>query len=331
MEKRKYRVAFTDHASFPDLSLQREILERVNAELVAGQAKTEDEVIEAARDADGLINQYAPITKKVIQSLDKCRVIARTGIGVDTIDVSAATEKGICVANVPDYCVEEVAEFAMALVFALAHKVILCNQSVRDGSWNDLTPKPKSTLKGKTVGILGFGKIGRALAQRAKCMDLRVISHDPYVPQSVMGRYGVIGVSLDELTEKADIISIHSPLTKDNFHLFGENQFRKMKRTALLVNTSRGPIIDEKALYEALKSGRLQGAALDVLEKEPPAMNNPLLSLNNVIITPHTAWYSEESFIRLSKTPAEEVARVLRGEWPKNLVNPQVKQKVQLR
>jgi len=178
---------------------------------------------------------------------------------------------------------------------------------------------------------LGFGKIGRALAQKAQCIGFRVVSHDPYTPEGTMERYEAGAVSLDELIEKSDIISIHSPLSKETFHLFGEPQFKRMKRTALLVNTSRGPIIDEKALYQVLSAGTIQGAALDVLEEEPPAPNHPLLSLNNVIITPHTAWYSEGSFIRLSERPAEEVARVLSGKWPKNLVNSEVKEKIQLR
>ncbi len=331
MGRKKCRVVFADHPDFPDLALQREILEKVDAQLVAGQAKTEDEVIEVAKDAHGIITQYAPFTRRVIKSLHHCKVIARTGIGVDTVDLEAATEKGICVANVPDYCVEEVAEFTMALIFTLNHKVILLNQSVRAGSWSHSGAKPKSLLKGKTLGILGFGKIGRALAQKAQCVGLRVLSCDPYAPEGVMKRCGVEAVSFNELIEKSDVVSIHSPLTKKTFHLLGATQFARMKKTALLVNTSRGPIVDEKSLHQALSTGKIQGAALDVLEEEPPAANSPLLNLNNVIITPHTAWYSEESFIRLSERPAEEVARVLGGRWPKNLVNSEVKETIQLR
>jgi len=318
----KFKVAITD-SDYEDHDIEEKILSSIGADLIKFQCKTEDDVIKYCKDADGLLNQYAPITKRVIENLQKTKIIVRCGVGVDNIDVEAATKKGILVANVI-YDVTDVADHAVSLILSLIRKIPWADRKVKKNIWDWKNMRPISRLKGKTVGIIGFGRIGRKVAQRLKGFEVEIIAYDPYVSMEVFNKYGVKRVDFENLISEADIITIHTPLTNETRHMIGEKEFKSMKRNAIIVNTSRGGVIDEKALYKALKEKWIAGAGLDVMEKEPPEKDNPILKLDNVIVTPHMAWYSENSFNEVRKIAAEEVARALTGQTPINLVNKNV-------
>jgi D-3-phosphoglycerate dehydrogenase len=320
VKNNRMKVVVTDY-DYPSLDLERKVLEEIEPEFVEAHCTTEGEVIATAKDADGMLNQYAPITKRVIKSLDRCKVICRYGVGVDNIDVQAATDRGIIVANVPDYCVDEVSTHAIALILACARKVPCLNTTVKKGKWDFTVGKPLFRSQGKVLGLFGLGRIGRVVAHKATGFNFRIIAYDPYISKV---NEKVELVSLSELLSNSDFISIHAPLTQKTKHSFGKAEFKAMKKDACLINTARGAIVDEVALYRALKEGWIAGAALDVMEKEPPDLDNPLLKLNNVIITPHISYYSEESYAELKTKAAQAVLDVLKGELPKAIVNPQV-------
>jgi len=319
MSNKKFKIIITD-CDHPSVEIERTILNEINPEFMLAHCTTEDEVIETARDADGIINQYAPITRRVIESLKRCKVIARYGVGVDNIDVEAATEYGIIVANVPDYCVDEVSTHTMALILACARGITLLDRKIRDKKWDFTLAKPLFRTQSKTLGLFGLGRIARMVAQKALGFGFKVIAFDPYVSEA---NSKIEMVTLKRLLPDSDFLSIHVPLTDETRHSFSENELRTMKKTAYLVNTSRGPIVDEKALYVALKEKWIAGAALDVMEKEPPDWEDPLLKLDNIIITPHISFYSEESYVELKTKVAESVRSVLQGELPRAMVNPQ--------
>ncbi len=308
---------------FPDLEPARRVLARVGAELQLAREATSDAILAVARDADALLVTYAKITAEMIRQMKRCRIISRFGIGVDNVDLAVATEMGIVVTKVPDYCIDEVSDHAMALLLALVRKVAFANARVQGGRWEMPSVVPIHRLRGTVLGLVGFGRIPQLVAPKAKAFGLQVIAFDPYIPANVMDRAGVTKVEFAELLQRSDYVSIHSPLSPETQHLFSTDAFRQMKPTAYLVNTARGPIVDEKALAEALDKKQLAGAVLDVVEKEPPS-NSPLLGRDNVILTPHTAFYSEESLLELQTKAAEEVVRVLSGEVPRNPVNPEV-------
>lgn len=322
----KFKVAITD-SGYESHDVEEEVLSRVGADLVRFQCRSEEEVIRYCGDADALLNTYAPITRRVIENLQKVRVIVRYGIGVDNIDIEAATERGIFVANVI-YDVTDIADHTIGLILSLMRKIPLADRSVKGGLWDWKVTCPIPRLKGKTVGIIGFGRIGRKVAQRLRGFEVKIISYDPYVPDDLFAEYCVEGVDFETLIRESDIITIHVPLTSETRHMIGEKEFRSMKRGAIIVNTSRGGVIDEQALYKALKEGWIAGAGLDVLEKEPPEKDNPLLKLDNVIVTPHMAWYSNDSLYEIRRKAAEEVARVLSGQIPINLVNREVLERI---
>ena len=320
MSNKRPKVVITD-CDHPFVEIERAILSEINPEFLLAYCNTEDEVIETARDADGIINQYAPITRRVIESLKRCKVIARYGVGVDNIDVEAATEYGIIVANVPDYCVDEVSTHTMALILVCARGITLLDRKRRDKKWDFTLAKPLFRTQGKTLGLFGLGRIAKMVAQKALGFEFKVIAFDPYVSEA---NSKIEMVALKRLLSDSDFLSIHVPLTDQTRHSFSENELRTMKKTSYLVNTSRGPIVDEKALYVALKEKWIAGAALDVMEKEPPDWEDPLLKLDNIIITPHISFYSEESYVELKTKVAESVRAVLKGELPRAMVNPQV-------
>jgi len=320
MSNRKPKIVITD-CDHPSIEIEREILSEIDPEFVLAHCNTEEEVIEVAKDADGIINQYAPITRKVIESLKRCKVIARYGVGVDNIDVEAATEHGIIVANVPDYCVDEVSTHAIALILASARGITLLDRKRREKKWDFTLVKPLFRTKGKTLGLFGLGRIAKIVAQKASGFGFKIIAYDPYVSKVDSG---IRLVEFSQLLSDSDFISIHSPLTNEARHLFGENELKKMKKTAYLINTARGPIIDERNLYVALKERWIAGAALDVMEKEPPDWENLLQKLDNLIITPHISFYSEESYVELKTKTAKAVLSVLKGGLPRAMVNPQV-------
>jgi D-3-phosphoglycerate dehydrogenase len=275
-----------------------------------------DDILAVARDADAVIVCYAQITAAVIAGLARCKVIGRTGLGVDNIDVPAAAARGITVTYVPDYCLREVSDHAMALLLALARKITFSNALVQAGRWEMPAVAPLRRLDGQVLGLLGFGNIPRALAPKAQAFGLKVIAHDPFVSADVFAARSVEGVSFDELLARADFLSVHAPLTPATRGLVNAAAFAKMKTGAMIVNTARGPLIDEAALIAALDSGRLGGAALDVVTTEPLPKDSPLLGRDNVILTPHTAYYSVESLQELQSKCATDVARVLSGEQP---------------
>ena len=313
------------------LEPERVELERVGARhVVLPRIEDEAELIDKAPDAAGLIIVDSPVTRRAMEAMERLKVVLRTGVGVDTIDVDAATELGIAVISVPDLWIREVANHAMALLLACNRRVFLLDSAVRSGDWLPIIPPPVGSVHGETLGIVGLGRIGRALATRAAAFELNLIAHDPYVPQDVFDKLGVESVSFDELLRRSDYVSIHSPRTEDTTHLFDEHAFKRMKPTAYLINTSRGPIVDQVALTHALEEGWIAGAGLDVLENEPPSADEPLLKMDNVILTPHSSYYSDAAVRQLPVRCGQEVARVLTGRMPRNLFNPKVLDKLPL-
>ena len=315
-----------------------ELLTKLGAEVEKTFCATEEELISACSEADAVIALGIRITLgyifslKVIENLNKCRLIALTGIGYDNVDIAAATEKGICVANVPYYCLEEVSDHAMALILACARKFYQLLPDIKRGKWSTQADylsalKPLHRLSGQTLGLIGFGNIARTLVPKARAFGFRIIAYAPHVPSILFETFKVESVELDKLLEESDFVSMHTALTSETKHMMGLKQFKKMKPTAYFINTARGELVDERALYAALSEGLIAGAGLDVLESEPPGRDNPLLKLSNVLITGHFAYYSEESREELFRWPWKEVARVLQGEWPQGLVNPQVKER----
>jgi D-3-phosphoglycerate dehydrogenase / 2-oxoglutarate reductase len=285
----------------------------------------EDELIGKARDADGLVISATPVTRNVMSALEGLKVVTRTGVGYDVIDVAAATELGVIVVNVPDIWVREVANHALALLLAWNRKIITLDRQVHAGAWGGGVPGPYTgSLHGETVGIVGLGNIGSAFARRVAAFETTVIAHDPYVDDARFKALGVERVSLEALAARSDYVSVHTLLNAGTRHLIGDAFFRRTKPTAILINTSRGPVVDERALYQALKDKRLAGAALDVWEREPVAADNPLLKLDNVIATPHAAYFSSPAVAQVPRRCGEEVARVLTGRRPLNVVNPEV-------
>jgi D-3-phosphoglycerate dehydrogenase len=316
------RLVAVSDSVFPNLDPARGVLSTIGAELVLAAEPTPDAILRVAANADGVLVTYAKITAEMIRQLTRCKVISRFGIGVDNVDVDAASKAGIVVTRVPDYCIDEVSDHAVALLLALARKVALANARVQRGLWDMPAVVPIHRLRGRVLGLVGFGRIPRLVAPKAKAFGLRVVAFDPYVPQAVFAEDGVERVEFDDLLKVADYISLHCPLMPETRHLMGDAAFQRMKPTAYLVNTARGPIIDEAALARALDAGQLAGAALDVLTEEPPGAS-PLFGRDNVIVTPHTSFYSEESLIELQTKAAQEVVAVLSGRPPRRPVNPQ--------
>ena len=316
-----FKVIFTDY-DYPSIDIEREVLSEIDCEIVELQTKDESRLANELTDADAVIVEYSPITSKVISNMQKCKVIARYGIGVDMIDLSAATAKNIPVCNVPDYCLDEVADHAMALILSLNRKIIKLNDSVKNGIWDVFSVgKPIYRLASQVLGLVGFGKIPQNLYIKAKPLFGKIIAYDPYLSQETINKFNLSIVTFYQLIRTSDYISIHCPLVEETKHLFRESQFQLMKPTSYIINTSRGSIINTTALYNALINKQIAGAALDVLEQEPPGMNNALLKLDNTIITPHASFYSESSIIELKRKAALAVLKVLKGENPINVVN----------
>jgi D-3-phosphoglycerate dehydrogenase len=321
----KAKVVLTDYV-WESVDVERKIIGDLG-ELLPLQTKKPEEFIAQAADCDALLNTYAgPITAEVMAKMPKCRIIARYGIGVDTIDLDAATAAGIIVTNNPTYCIEEVAEHAMALLLDSARKVAFYDRLVRSGLWAVPPGKPLYRLVGSTLGLVGFGNIARQVAMRAAAFGMKVVYADPFVKE---GQFKEPGrkVELDELYREADFISVHPPLTKDTRGMINDAAFGKMKPGAIIINCARGPVIDTAALVRALDGKKIAGAALDTTDPEPLPDPHPLRGRDNVIINPHVAWYSETAMVGLQAGAPNEVRRVLAGEWPVNVVNKAVKGK----
>lgn len=322
----KPKVVITDY-DYGNLDIERAILQAAGAEVVALQAKSEDDLIEAARDCSAIMNQYARVGARTIAAMQRCRVIARYGVGVDIVDVAAASAKGILVTNVRDYCTEEVADHAISLWLALARGLFPYDRATHQGIWRWQSAAPLHRLRGQVVGIVSFGKIGQAIAARARGFGVDLVVYDPYLPPGAAEAQGARAVTKAELLALSDVLMMQVPMTPETRHFLTEADFRAMKPTAYVVNTGRGPTIDNQALHRALTEGWIAGAGLDDPEEEPakraswsPA-DNPIFGLPNVIVTPHAAYYSEESIRSAREIAAGEVARVLTGQPPRNPVN----------
>lgn len=315
-----------DTQDWDSIAIERGILAEVGCEVLPLEFATDAELVAAIRNADALLPRYVNIRRHHIEAMTRCKVIARSGIGVDVVDVHAATEHGIWVTNVPSYCEEEVADHALALILTCARKIVPYFAGVKQGKWKWQTGQKILRLSQSTFGLVGFGKIGRLIWQRMKGFGCRGLIYDPYIPEQVIVQAGAFPASLNDLLKTADILHIQSPLTPQTYHLIGLDELRKMKPTAILTNAARGPIIDDQALYRALAEGWIATAGLDDLEEEPAKVrgwepDNPLLELPNVVITPHTAWYSEQAVEEVKRVSASEIARVLAGQKPKYPVN----------
>ena len=314
-------IAVTD-SPFPNLDLAAATVAKVDGELRQAKAGTPEAILEVARDADAILTTYAKVTTEVVQALTKCKIIARFGIGVDNVDIDMATKKGIVVTKVPDYCIDEVSDHAVALLLSVVRKIPYSNKLVQASDWRMPAVVPIKRLRGTTLGLVGFGRIPQLVAPKAQAFGMNVVTYDPFVPKDVLAKANVKHVELEELLKTSDYVSLHCPLMPETKHIMNAKTFAMMKPGSYIVNTGRGPLIDEAALAAALDKGQLAGAALDVVEKEPPT-DSPILGRNNVIITPHTAFYSEEALLDLQAKAAEEVVRVLSGQAPKNPVNPE--------
>jgi len=319
---KKFKVAITD-AEYPSIDIEKKVLSKLNVELVKFQCKTEDELIKNCKDADALLNQYAKITQNVIEHLDNVKIIARYGVGVDNVNLNAATKKGIFVTNVV-YDICDVADHTITLMLALTRKLFFVDKSVKKLEWDWKKFHPITRIKGKTVGIIGLGRVGRQVAKRINCFDVTILACDPYISSDIFRKYNANCVDLDTLLHQSDFVTLHIPLNDETRYMISTNQLKKMKKTAILINAARGGIVDEEALYKALLENEIAGAGLDVLEKEPVEKDNPLLKLDNVIITPHMGWYSEDSVDEVQKIAAEQVLMSLQGKVPTNLVNKEV-------
>lgn len=310
-------VADCDH---PSIAIEQGVLNDTCAQIKWLNCKTEDELIAQCTDAEGIIIQYAPITRRVLEKLPNCKIVARYGVGVDTVDLKAASEMGVIISNVPDYGTNEVSDHALAMMLCLTRKVAYASALVKNGQWDFRLMYPVRRHQVQSIGIIGIGRIGGAMAHKTHALGMKVIAHDPYIdPQNVPDYIEMVG--LDELLQRADVVSVHCPLTDSTRYLLDEAKLRLMKPSAYLINTARGSIVDEAALDKLLGEKNLAGAALDVLSAEPGTPAHPLFKHDNFLCSPHMAWHSEESAQELKRKAAEEVRRVLRGEAPLYQVN----------
>jgi len=320
MVEGKFKVVFTDF-DFPSIDIEKNVLSKLDCEFLTPQTSDEDKLIEACWDADGLLVQYAQITEKVIKNMTKCKVISRYGVGVDSVDGKAARAKGIHLCNVPDYCTDEVADHSLALIISLGRKIVQLSNNVKSGTWDVLIGKPIFNFKRQTLGLIGFGRIPKNLSEKAKNLFKEILVYDPFISQETADKFGVRVSSFYEILRTCDFISIHCPSNESTRHLFSLREFQLMKSTSFLINTSRGAIVNSDDLYQALETGLIAGAGLDVLEKEPPGVNFKLFGFDNVIITPHAGFYSETAIEELHNKWAMNVYRVLNGDEPVNVVN----------
>jgi D-3-phosphoglycerate dehydrogenase len=304
---------------YDSYSIEQEILAQLGAELIVQPCHGSGaRVLEAVSDADAVLVRESPIGAAAIMAMHRCKAIVRYGIGVDNIDLAAATAKRIAVANVPDYGTEEVSDQALALLMAVARRVVTRHQEVRTGAWNIGPSQKMYRLTGKTLGLIGYGRIAAAFARKLQGIGMaRIMAYDPFATLPA----DIEAASVDDICRQADIISLHAPLTPDTRHVLSRERIALLKPTAIVVNTGRGALIDEPALVAALKEQRIFGAGLDVFEEEPVRLDNPLLGLGNVVVSDHTGWYSEESVQDLQRKAAQEVARVLNGKPPLHWLN----------
>ena len=318
----EFKVVITDFSE-PDFTLEAEVIQQsgLDIELVRLNARTPEELFPVAADADALIVQWVKITPAAMDKLTRCKVISRYGIGVDMVDLEAATKHGIAVCNVPDYCIEEVSTHTIAFLLSLNRHLTLQNQHVHSGKWGGSPGGAPSRLTGQVAGIIGLGRIGKEVARKAQALGLRIIGFDPYLKPGALDHLGIELVPLNDLLSRSDYVTIHCPLTEETRHLIGQDQLNRMKPSAYLINMARGPIVDQAALCQALKDGTIQGAGLDVLEQEPPSLDDPILGMDQVILTPHAASWTTEAVIQLRRETTQNVVTLLKGDLPRSIVN----------
>lgn len=317
---KKIVITDCDHDS---LAPEHEVAASYGVELVLAQCTSQEEVRAAGADADGIVVQYATIDAELLDQLPGLRAIGRYGVGVDTIDVPAATQRGIAVCSVPDYGTEAVSDHAIALTLAVARGIGRLDRGIRAGS-ADLVPiKPLHYIGGRTLGVVGLGLIGAATARKARGLGYEVVAAD-VVLEPGTDLDGIAVTTLEHLLEISDVVSLHVPLSETTKHLIGADQLKRMKRSAILINTARGGLVDTDALVEALGQGEIYGAGLDVFETEPLPADHPLTGFDNVILTPHAAWYTEESYFELKRRAVENIAQIVTGRTPRNILNPEV-------
>ena len=318
------KVLVTDYV-WPSVEPERAVLAEADAELVVAPDGSEETLAGLARDVDGILTCFEKVTEKVVRAAGKCVVIGRYGVGVDNIDVKTATELGILVTYVPDYCVDEVSDHVLALLLAWNRRIVLFDNATKRKSWGSEGLGMRiMRLRGKTLGVVGFGRIGKEVARKALAFGMEALTSDPIVTPDVATEHGARLVDLPELLRRSDFVTLHAPLMAETQNMIGRDELAAMKSEAFLINAARGPLIDEDALHWALTSGEIAGAGLDVLVDLEPPTDHPLVALDNVIVTPHTAFFSQEAVLELEERAAGEVAKVLRGEMPDNPFNPEV-------
>ena len=317
----KYFV-FMTNTIFPDTHIEEKELALIDASLMLASRQDPSTFLKEGKNCDAMLVVDAPVGADVIEGLTRCKVIARMGIGVNNVDLDAASRKGIMVANVPDYCIDEVADHTMALFLSGIRKVAFLNSRVKEGVWDINEARPIPRLRGKVYGLLGCGAIGQRVAERASAFGMEVVGFDPFVSGDILAKSGIRKIGgLDEFFATVDVFSIHVPLSDETHHIINRKNLEKMKNSTYLVNTSRGPLVNEEELYACLKEGVIAGAALDVLEKEPPQGVHPLAELPNVIMTPHAAFFSDSAEEELRLKAAREITRTLTEGQPKYWVN----------
>ena len=322
----EFKVLITDYV-WPTTEPEEAVLrEEADAEAVVAPDGSEETLLSLVGDVDAIMTCFAQVTPNVLKAAPNCVAVGRFGVGVDNIAVDTATELGMAVTYVPDYCVDEVSDHVMALLLAFNRRIVLFDNSVKNAGWGSVPLTMRMMrLRGKTLGVIGFGRIGQSVAQKALAFGFRVLAYDPYMTAEQCALRGARKVeNMDAVLRESDFVTLHSPLNEETRGLIGARELDVMKSDAFLINCARGPLIDEGALYDALTGGGIAGAGLDVMEDNHPPSDHPLLGLDNIIITPHVAFFSQEATLELEQRAAREVAYVLTGRMPDNLVNPAV-------
>jgi D-3-phosphoglycerate dehydrogenase len=317
----KHKVVFTDNLP-EELDIEREILSEVDAEVVSGEA-SDRPVEELVTNADAIISSHQTVDGEFMDRMPDCQIVSRTGIGVDYVDLDAATERGIIVTNVPDYCISEVSDHALGLMMAVQRRIVEYDGDVREGAW-ERTGKPVHRIDGQVLGLVAFGNIGREFGRKARALGMDAVTHDPYLDEEFIREHGAEPVSLEELLGRSDVVSLHTPLTEETAEMISSKELAAMKDSALLINTARGGLVDQSALVDALEDSEIGGAGLDVLRDEPPSPDDPILKQDATVLTPHMGYYSIESLTKLRRRVAENVRAVLAGEVPEYVINEDV-------
>ncbi len=327
MESSKWKAIWTDYLE-PELNYEKETLEKAGIDFEHYQLRftPEDEALKLLENADLLMVNMFPCTRSFLSRLKKCKLIVRHGVGYDNVDVQACTDNGILLANITDANTIAVAEHAAALILTVARKIRLFDREMRAGKWNWQVSVPLFQIVGKTLGVVGCGRIGSQLVRLMKGFEMNVLVCDPYIPkEETEKKLGVRLVDFETLLRESDFISINAPRTEETFHMFSDPQFNMMKETAYIVNTARGPVIDQKALLSALKNNRIAGAGIDVYESEPLLDKEPeLLELQNVVLCPHSGWYNEEAIATMRRRIVEEMLKFQKKQPPSSMINPEV-------